>query len=190
MPLHYSRRVARFFLAAALLNAPAGADAQTPPAFAEQVEARVFMLVNDARTESGLQPLEREARLDATARDFAEFMAASGRLDHRADGKTPGARVRQRGYDYCVISENIAHEYSSRGFAAERLARSFVEGWLQSPVHRENMLDATVTQTGLGVSRGARNEYYVAHIFGRPAVGGVQASGPKAKNARPARRRC
>ena len=136
--------------------------------FTEQVEAGVFTLVNEARGEYGLQPLEREARLEATARYFADYVAASGRFDHQADGTTAAARVKQRGYDYCVLSENIAYEYSSRGFTAGRLARTFVEGWLQSPMHRQNILDGNVTQTGLGVSRNAKNEYFAVQLFARP----------------------
>jgi uncharacterized protein YkwD len=186
---HYSRGRARFFLTLAFLFVPALACGQAEPSFTEEVEAQVFALVNDVRRKQGLQPVEREARLDATARYFVDYMAASGRLDHRADGRTPAARVKQRGYDYCVISENIEYEYDSRGFTAERLARSFIDGWLQSPMHRENILDANVTQTGLAVARNAKNEYYAVQLFGRPPVTtSAQSSGEKAKGGKAPKR--
>jgi uncharacterized protein YkwD len=180
----YSRRraCACLALAGALLI---GTVAHAQPSVSEEAEARVLALVNGARAERGVPPLEREPRLDATARYFVDFMAASGRLDHLADGTTPAARVMQRGYEYCVITENIGFEYSSRGFVAERLAQNLVAGWLDSPTHRENILDTSVTQTGLAVGRSAKNEYYAVQIFGRPAlVKPASKAKPGAKSAR------
>ena len=169
---HYSRRGAALSIVLALLLAPATARSQSD--FTRQVEARVFALVNDFRGEHGVKPLEREARLDDTTSYFARYIAANGNLDHRADGSTPAMRVRQRGYAYCAISENIAYEYSSRGFTPEGLARNFVEGWRDSPTHRANMLDRDVTETGLGVARNAAGEYYAVQLFGRPPMPGAK----------------
>lgn len=166
-PAHYSRVALRVLLAIALFLGAAAARAQEAP-FARQVEARVLALVNDFRAENGLKPIEREARLDDAAGYLAAYMAQSGRFDHRADGATPGARVKQRGYAYCNVSENIGMEYSSRGFSVEGLARNFVQHWRESPSHRENLLDPVPTQTGLGVARNARGEHYAAQLFARP----------------------
>jgi len=89
--------------------------------------------------------------LAATAREFAAYMARTDRFDHAADGREPGERARRHGYAYCVISENIAYEYSSRGFATEDLARRFVEA-------------------GAAVAHSAQTgRYYAVQMFGRPA---------------------
>src|SRR5829696_7103638 len=77
---HYSRHAAALSFVFALLGAPAAAPAQSD--FTRQVEARVFMLVNEMRREHGLKPLEREARLDDTTSYFARYIAATGNLDH------------------------------------------------------------------------------------------------------------
>ena len=172
-PPHYSRAV-RVLLIAALLVVAWPARAQTEPGFNERVEARVLALVNELRMERGVKPLERDRKLDAAAEYFGGYMASAGRLEHGADGSTPAARVKQRGYAYCVVSENIAYEYSSRGFTAERLAHSFVDGWRDSPTHRDNILDPEVTQTGLGVARSDKGEYYAAQLFARPALAGAK----------------
>src|SRR5688500_16412721 len=116
---HYRGALAQLLLAAVLVVAPVHAQ---QPSFTSQVEARVLSLVNDFRAGEGLGPLERESRLDQAADYLAGYMAAAGRFDHRADGSTPAARVKQRGYAYCDLSENIAMEYDSRGFTVERLA--------------------------------------------------------------------
>jgi uncharacterized protein YkwD len=161
-------------LIAALLVAAWPARAQTEPGFNERVEARVLALVNELRMERGLKPLERDRKLDAAAEYFGGYMASAGKLEHGADGSTPAARVKQRGYAYCVVSENIAYEYSSRGFTAERLAHTFVDGWRDSPTHRDNILDPEVTQTGLGVARSEKGEYYAAQLFARPPLAGAK----------------
>lgn len=171
--LDYSRLA--FVLVAAVLTLTASsASAQKHSSFEQQVEARIHALVNHVRAEHGLHALEREARLDAAADYFGGYMARTGKLDHAADGSTPAARVKQRGYVYCAIAENIGYEYSSRGFTVERLARNFVEGWMESPAHRANILDTVVTQTGLGVARNGNGEYYAAQLFGRPLVPGAK----------------
>lgn len=174
----YSRRSLRVVLLVLLfVSSTSPAFAQARPSFTDQVEARVAALVNQFRAENGLQPLELESRLGETARYFSAYMASNGRLDHRADGAIPEARATQHGYDYCVLAENLAYEYNSRGFAAEQLARSFVQGWKESPLHRANMLEPDVTETGLAVARARLNgEYYAVQMFGRPTTHKVKFS--------------
>jgi uncharacterized protein YkwD len=161
----------RLFLVAILFSSTA---LRAESELAAEVETRIHALVNEMRAGHGMKPLEREARLDATGDYFSRYIAGTANLDHGADGSTPAMRVRQRGYGYCAIAENIAYEYSSRGFTAEGLARNFVEGWRESPTHRANMLSARFTQTGIGVARNAKNEYYAVQLFGRPVAAGAK----------------
>jgi hypothetical protein len=96
-------------------------------------------------------------------------MAASDRYAHDADGTQPSQRARAQGYDYCLVSENIAYAFHSDEFRTEDLARRFIEGWKQSPRHRHNMLDADASDTGVAVARSARSgRYYAVQMFGRP----------------------
>ena len=134
---------------------------------------RVVALVNDLRARNGVATVARDGRLDAAADALATYMARTGRLDHNADGTSPRERVKQRGYDYCKVSENIAFEYSSRGFSVDALARNFVGGWGESATHRANMLDPVVTQTGIGVARNGKGEYYAVQVFARPRAPGA-----------------
>jgi len=134
-----------------------------------RVAGLVFELTNQFRAQQGRGAVVVSARLNETAYDFADYLAHSGKFSHEADGATPEARARKRGYDYCIVSENIAYEYSSTGFATEALARGFVEGWEKSIGHRRNMLDTDVTETGVAVARGKPGHYYAVQMFGRPA---------------------
>ena len=53
----------------------------------------------------------------------AAYMAKSGKFDHDADGRQPAQRIAAKGYRYCMVAENIAYEFSSRGFASSELAQ-------------------------------------------------------------------
>lgn len=169
---NYSRRSAQatFALLALLTTAPL-VHAQTRGSFTDQVADRVIVLVNEFRAEHRLRPLETEQRLRDASRYFAGYLAKTGRLDHHADGASPAARAKQRGYEYCVLAENLAYEYHSAGFTAEQLARNLVQGWKESPTHRANMLEPDVTQTGVNiVPNSTSGEYYAVQMFGRPAT--------------------
>ena len=172
---HYSevrRRPLLLLIVLMVLNVASAAQERAPSASAamfEQVEQRVTALTNEFRVQSGLQALEPEARLTDAARYFAGYLASTGKLDHDADGTMPAERVKKRGYSYCMIAENLASEYSSAGFTADALARNLLQGWRQSPTHRENMLLPDITQIGVGVARSTKDgEYFAVQVFARP----------------------
>jgi hypothetical protein len=134
-----------------------------------RVEARILEGASAFRAEQRLGKLTAEPRLTAAAQEFAVFMARTGKYGHEADGRTPVQRAASRGYDHCLVAENIAYQYSNRDTGTEELARIFMEGWRASPGHRKNLLDADATQTGAAVARAQDGRYYAVHLFGRPA---------------------
>jgi hypothetical protein len=82
-------------------------------------------------------------------------------------GHRPAERAKE--HDYCIVSENIANQFSSAGFTTKEMAKDFFQGWKHSPGHRKDMLDADVTQTGVAVARSEQSGYYYAmQMFGRP----------------------
>lgn len=166
-------------LAGASAHAAEKNDTRAPPtsALIEQAERRVITLTNDLRVKNALTPLDSEGRLTETARVYAAHLASTGKLDHEADGATPAERVKKRGYSYCMVAENLASEYSSAGFTADTLSRNVVEGWSGSPTHRANMLQADLTQIGVGIARSAIDgEYFAVQVFGRPLAQMVKFS--------------
>lgn len=96
-------------------------------------------------------------------------MARTGKFSHSADGSEPAARAKRFGYEYCIVSENIAYVFSSEGTDTSELARRVVEGWQKSPSHRKNMVDPNVTETAVAIARSSRTDYYYAvQLFGKP----------------------
>ena len=58
----------------------------------------------------------------------------------------------------------------SRGFETRALAGAAVEGWKNSPGHRANMLQPTVTEIGVAVARAPDRDpkFISVQLFGRP----------------------
>ena len=132
---------------------------------------------NAFRKDQGEEPVQPDEKLMATARYFADYMARTDEYGHTADGSRPADRAKKHGYEYCLVSENIAYAYDSRGFTAQKLADKFVTGWKESPGHRKNMLDADVTDTGVAVARSETTGYYYAvQMFGRPKSRAIEFS--------------
>jgi uncharacterized protein YkwD len=135
----------------------------------DRVARTIVERTNAFRKKEGRPEVKMDPKLVETARYFAGYMARTDEYGHKADGKRPAERAEKHGYDYCLISENIAYVFDSRGYTAEKMIDQFVTGWKESPGHRKNMLDPDVTETGVAVARSEKTGYYYAvQMFGRP----------------------
>lgn len=148
-----------------------------------QAADAVVERTNAFRKTQGLEPASVEPALERAAREFARFMAKTGKYGHTADGRRPPQRATAQGYEYCIVSENIAYQYRSSGYDSATLAREMVEGWKESPEHRKNMLEPAVTQTGVGIAQGDDGRYFGVQMFGRPKSAARRA--PTRHAARP-----
>jgi len=124
-------------------------------------ERRVFELINQARRAQGYAPLVWDAELTRMAREHSEEMAAQNFLSH--DGPDGGMveRARERGIrGWQALAENIAYNQGfddPAGFAVER--------WLKSAKHRDNIMRAGFTHTGLGVAQTPDGRIYFTQVF-------------------------
>jgi len=172
----------RAMLLLLFLAEPAWAAASPVPDMA-QVEGLVVEGTNHFRLDHGLGPVVPERRLATAAREFAAYMAQADRLDHAADGRQPWGRAKAQGYEYCLVAENIAYQFDSRGFATAQLAQELVAGWERSPGHRKNMLEREAVDTAVAVARSPRSgRYYAVQMFGQPRVNG-RCAGTRAPRA-------
>lgn len=144
------------------------AQPERPPDLPE-VAKLIVRNTNEFRQKEGLREVKRNPKLDETAQYFANYMARTDKYGHHADGSRPAERAAKHDYNYCIVSENIAYQYDSAGFATEELARQFFREWKHSPGHRKNMLDPDVAETGIAVAWSDQTGYYYAvQMFGRP----------------------
>lgn len=117
--------------------------ATAPTAQAGESEiGRVFALTNAERAEAGCKPLTRDAVAGKAAQRYAQQMSRSGELSHTgSDGSNFVERMRAAGHDD-PGAENIAKGQDS--------AAEVVQQWMDSPGHRENILDCSLTTLGVG----------------------------------------
>jgi hypothetical protein len=133
-------------------------------------ETLVIELTNKVRGREKLGSVKQDKALTAAARAYALYLSKTAAFSHTADGQQPAARASAAGYRLCQIAENLAQAENSDGFAAKELATQTLEGWLNSPGHRANLLAAHVTDIGVAVARvpGTYPKYVVVQMVGRP----------------------
>jgi uncharacterized protein YkwD len=118
----------------------------------ELIRAAILCLVNRERALAGERPLVPVPSLSSAAQSHTEDMAWGDYFDHIGRrGDTPAGRARAAGYlagaTAWEVGENIAY---GTGFLAT--PRAIVAGWMASPGHRANILDARFRDTGIGAS--------------------------------------
>ncbi|MEQ8848513.1 MAG: CAP domain-containing protein [Botrimarina sp.] len=156
------------------LTAP---PAPLPEVRAEPAEVvdRVVRQTNELRRSEGLEELATDDRLAEAAQRFADYMARTDRYGHQADGQRAAQRVREEGYDYCLVLENIGYGFDPDGYSSGELTSTFFDGWKNSPGHRENMLDPAVTETVVAVARSDKTaHWYAVQLFGRPKSAAIE----------------
>lgn len=134
------------------------------------VEAAIVELTNVYRDRQKLGALSPNAELRAAARAYAAYLAEHGTFSHTADGRQAGDRVTASGYTWCQVAENLALHVDSRGFEPRALAEKSVEGWINSPTHRANLVAPNMTDIGVGVAKapGRDPKFISVQLFGRP----------------------
>lgn len=139
------------------------------------VERLIVEHTNQFRRGEGVDKVEVDGKLERAARAFALYMADNDRFSHEADGRNLSQRVTHQGYEYCLVAENLAYQYSSADFGTAELAARYFEGWRKSPGHRANMLESSARDTAVAVVRSARTRrFFAVQLFGRPRSAGCK----------------
>ena len=125
---------------------------------ANELEQQMLVLINDERTQAGLDPLKFNGDLNTSAEDHSEWMIASNTFSHTGDkGSSATERMADAGYDFSgawTSGENIAFQ-SLRG--APGLSDDVVDlhnGLMNSPGHRANILNPDFKEIGIGIEAG------------------------------------
>ncbi|CDM94021.1 MULTISPECIES: CAP domain-containing protein [Limnospira] len=107
-------------------------------------EQQVLELVNQERVREDLQPLRLNPLLTQAARTHSTNMALQDFFSHTGiDGSNLTDRIRATGFTLIVpFAENMA--------AGHTTPELVVEGWMDSPGHRDNILNPDFTQIGVG----------------------------------------
>lgn len=128
----------------------------------------VIKLVNDARTLAGLGNLSQNRQLMEAAQKKAEDMIEKGYFAHTSpNGTSPWYWFDEVGYDYKYAGENLAINFKN----AEDQQRA----WMNSPLHRKNILSEKYKEIGVASIKGVIN--------GNPSIITVQEFGTLASEA-------
>ena len=110
--------------------------------------SKIYALVNAARVEQGLLPLEIDTQLAQAAQIHSVDMACNGLISHNgSDGLLWYDRVKAQGFaNYTTARENIYAGNPDFGGDAD----GTFKWWMNSPIHRANILFENVTHIGIG----------------------------------------
>jgi uncharacterized protein YkwD len=131
--------------ATALLPTTAQARNCDLPGNMNELRVAVVANVNAQRAASGLPALELDQALVRAAQGHACDNAKRQSTSHvSSDGSQLQNRLRRSGYAYALANEN-----TGRGFESPSQA---VEWWMNSPLHRDNILMRGTQDIGVGIA--------------------------------------
>ena len=130
----------------------------------------VVRYTNEFRSAHGLPPLTVNPALNAAAQARAVDMKTHRYFAHENPdtGEGPGEAIEAVGYAAKVSAENIAK-------GNWRSDQALVQGWIDSPGHRANILNPEVREIGVGLLRDGGiaagrplARLYAVQLFGKP----------------------
>lgn len=151
------------------------------------LEQSIHNKVNEQRQVMGQKPLILDSKLSDIARKHSQDMAENNYFSHyNSQGEGPTERAARVGY-ICQkrvgnsiqsgIAENchLNNLYSSittvNGIpiydwnTAEQIALSTVNGWMNSPGHRSNLLNSGYDYEGIGIAISSDDKVYITQDF-------------------------
>ena len=138
--------------------APAPAEAALPPAgpapACDGSGSAIIEAMNGDRAANGLGALCGNGQLGGFAQDWANWMAQHGLLTHQDLNRILAATT------FNTIAENILDG------AASLTPGQMESAWMQSPPHRENILNGTYRAAGVGIAYSPDGRVWVAVDFG------------------------
>lgn len=134
--------------------------------------AQIIEETNIERQQKGLAPLKENPSLDAAARAKAANMFEENYWAHFSpSGKDPWGFMSRAGYKYVYAGENLAKNFQTSG--------EVVKAWMNSPSHRDNLLNSRYEEIGIAVLDGTlqgQQTTLVVQMFGKPHYTPVAAA--------------
>lgn len=110
----------------------------------------IIRLTNQERAKIGLGLMSENQALDGAALAKAQNMFAENYWAHFSpSGKDPWSFMSASGYNFSFAGENLAKNFSDN--------QSVVTAWMNSPTHRENMVNPKYKDIGVAVLDGTLN---------------------------------
>ena len=128
--------------------------------------AVIVELTNEERIDESLGTLTVNAKLTEAANLKAAHMAEHEYFAHYSPaGVSPWHWFDEAAYSFIHAGENLAVHFTD--------SADVVEGWMNSPTHKANIMNGNYTEIGIGTAKGEYKGYstvYVVQLFGAPAA--------------------
>lgn len=142
---------------------------------------KIIALTNQERVSHGLNLLKVDSELNQAALAKAGNMFAKNYWAHNApDGTQPWFFITNSGYQYIRAGENLARDFTD--------PVSVVAAWMNSPSHRENILNPGYQDIGVAVvdgTLGGVQTTLVVQMFGTKSESAPRTSETAARTAPP-----
>lgn len=127
---------------------------------------RVIELTNQQRSSNGIGTVSYDALLTQAAYAKAQDMFSKGYWSHFGpSGESPWTFILGAGYQYEYAGENLAKNFMDSG--------AVVQAWMNSPTHRDNILNTHYRDVGVAVVNGnisGEDTTLVVQMFGSKSV--------------------
>ena len=128
------------------------------------LERKLFEMINEERQKQGLQVVSFSPDLSHLARTHSQDMASRGEISHSStDGRSYMERLVEEEFYFIAIGENVAF---SNGYMPELIHQKLME----SQGHRENILDPSFDQVGIGAVLKKNKGYFITQDFRKSPV--------------------
>lgn len=154
-----------------------------------ELEQKIHLLINSERQQNNIPTLMFDSALTSIALSHSQDMANRNYFSHYTpEGADPTARGLSAGY-HC--HKDLSNGYYTEGLAENiyqnnlydsyqtlngvivshdwndmnTMASSTVQGWMESPGHRENILDPVYDREGIGVAIASDDKVYITEDF-------------------------
>jgi hypothetical protein len=132
--------------------------------FADLTKTALIQLTNQERQSLGLPTLKENPQLTQAAYQKAADMLAQDYFSHWSPtGVSPWYWFKKEGYNYQIAGENLAIGFLD--------SDEVVRAWLNSPSHRDNLLNPNFQEIGLAVLKGdfqGSETTVVVQLFAKP----------------------
>lgn len=136
------------------------------------VSSVLIDLTNQNRKINGLPPLLYNQKLTIAAKMKGEDMVKRNYFSHFApDGTSPWYWFKEVKYPFIFAGENLAINFRS--------SKEVEQAWMNSPKHKENILDSRFEDIGIATAPGVVNSkkvLFVVQMFGKPEPTSIENS--------------
>ncbi len=124
---------------------------------------KIIELTNKERVKNGFTPLTANQLLTKAAYEKGKEIIKNQTFNHTINGQKFSVWIKNVGYKYIYAGENLAIDFST--------SEGVVRAWLNSPTHKENLLNPNFQEIGVAIIKDRFNDHntiLVVQIFGSP----------------------